>query len=153
MLADLARRFGQRVRTVTLTGDEGEDRERMTQAAPGPIDCVLDLLPPSAGTTPVRAAAMTVREFGRVVLMGGVGMLGGDDLGLPYPWIMRNNITIRGQWMYPPEANIRLIGLIRSGLLDVSTFDVTDFDLDKANEAVAHAAAHGGPFKVTVIQP
>ncbi len=97
MLADLARRFGQRVRPVTLTGDEGEDRERMTRAAPGPIDCVLDLPPPSAGTTPVRAAAMTVRECGRVVLMGGVGMLGGDDLGLPYPWIMRNNITIRGQ--------------------------------------------------------
>ena len=153
MLADLARRFGQRVRTVTLTGDEGEDRARMTRVAPGPIDCVLDLLPPSAGTTPVRAAAMTVREFGRVVLMGGVGMLGGDDLGLPYPWIMRNNITIRGQWMYPPEANIRLIGLIRSGLLDLRTFDITDFALDKATEAVAHAAAHSGPFKVTVIQP
>jgi alcohol dehydrogenase len=153
MLTDLARRFGQRVRTVTLTGDEGEDRARMTRVAPGPIDCVLDVLPPSAGPTPVRAAAMTVREFGRVVLMGGVGMLGGDDLWLPYPWIMRNNITIRGQWMYPPEANIRLIALIRSGLLDLSNFDVTDFDLDKANEAVAHAAAHGGPFKVTVIQP
>jgi len=153
MLADLARRFGRRLRPVTLSGDEREDRERMRRAAPGPIDCVLDLLPPSAGTTPVRAAAMTVREFGRVVLMGGVGMLGGDDLGLPYPWIMRNNITIRGQWMYPPEANIRLIGLIRSGLLDLRNFDITDFDLDKANEAVAHAAAHGGPFKVTVIQP
>jgi len=153
MLEDLARRFGQRLRTVTLTGDEGEDCERMKQAAPGPIDCVLDLLPPSAGTTPVRAAAKTVREFGRVVLMGGVGMLGGDDLGLPYPWIMRNSITIRGQWMYPREANIRLIGLVRSGLLDLSAFDVTDFALDDANDAVAHAAAHGGPFRLTVIRP
>ncbi len=153
MLADLARRFGRRLQPVTLSGDEREDRERMRRAAPGPIDCVLDLLPPSAGTTPVRAAAMTVREFGRVVLMGGVGMLGGDDLGLPYPWIMRNSITIRGQWMYPPEATIRLVSLIRSGLLDVSNFEVTDFALDDANDAVAHAAAHGGPFKVTVIQP
>jgi alcohol dehydrogenase len=57
----------------------------MQQAAPGPIDCVLDLLPLFAGTKPVRAAAMTVRQFGRVVLMGGVGMLEGDDLALPYP--------------------------------------------------------------------
>jgi len=153
MLEDLARRFGQRLRTVTLTGDEGEDRERMKRAAPGPIDCVLDLLPPSASTTPVRAAAMTVREFGRVVLMGGVGMLGGDDLGLPYPWIMRNGITIRGQWMYPREANTRLIGLVRSGLLDVSAFDVTAFALDDAHAAVAHAAANGGPFRLTVIRP
>ncbi len=153
VLNDLARRFGPRLRTVRLTGDETEDRERMKQAAPGPIDCVLDLLPPSAGTTPVRAAAMAVRQFGRVVLMGGVGMLGGDDLALPYPWIMRNCITIRGQWMYPPEANIRLIGLVRSGLLDLSSFAVTEFDLDDANEAVAHAAASSGPFRMTVIRP
>ena len=153
VLEDLARRFGTRLRTVSLTGSEEEDRERMKQAAPGPIDCVLDLLPPSAGTRPVRAAAMTVREFGRVVLMGGVGMLGGDDLELPYPWIMRNSITIRGQWMYPPQATIGLIRLIRSGLLALDNFEITDFDLDHANEAVAHAAAHSGLFKVTVIRP
>ena len=153
MLEDLARRFGPRLRTVTLTGDEAEDRKRMQQAAPGPIDCVLDLLPPSAGTKPVRAATMTVRQFGRVVLMGGVGMLGGDDLALPYPWIMRNCITIIGQWMCPLEANNRLIGLARSGLLDLNHWKVTDFDLDDVNEAVADAAANGGPFKVTVIRP
>jgi alcohol dehydrogenase len=153
MLADLSRRFGPRVRAVTLTGDEVEDRERMRRAAPGPLDCVLDLLPPSAGVTPVRAAAMTVRQSGRVVLMGGVGMLGGDDLALPYPWIMRNNITIRGQWMCPREANVGIIRLVRSGLLDLSHFEVTEFSLDDANAAVAHAAAHGGPFKLTVLRP
>ncbi len=153
VLKDLECRFGRRLRPVKLTGDEETDRERMKQAAPGPIDCVLDILPPAAGTTPVRAAAMTVREFGRVVLMGGVGMLGGDDLGLPYPWIMRNSITLRGQWMYPPEATIRLFGLIRSGLLDLSNFEVREFSLDDVNEAVVHAASNSGPFKLTVIKP
>ena len=146
MLKDLERRFGGRVRTVKLAGDEEADQERIRHAAPGPIDCVLDLLPPSAGTKPVRAAAMTVREFGRVVLMGGVGMLGGDDLAIPYPWIMRNSITIRGQWMYPREANVRLTALVRSGLLDLSQFEVTEFALPDANKAVAHAAAYGGPL-------
>ncbi len=96
---------------------------------------------------------MAVRPYGRVVLMGGVGMLGGDGLDLPYPWIMRNGITIRGQWMYPPEANVRLVGLIRSGLLSLDNFDVAAFDLEDANAAVAHAAANGGPFKLTVIRP
>lgn len=153
MLDDLARRFGPRVRTVPLTGDAAADGERMRRAAPGPIDCVLDLLPPSAGTTPVRAAAMTVREFGRVVLMGGVGMLGGDDLALPYPWIMRNSVTVRGQWMCPRDAVPRLIALARSGLLRLEEFAVTAFALDDANAAVAHAAANGGPFRVTVIRP
>ena len=66
---------------------------------------------------------------------------------------MRNNITIRGQWMYPREANVRLIGLVRSGLLDLSHFEVTEFALDDANKAVASAAANRGPFKLTVIRP
>jgi alcohol dehydrogenase len=153
MLEELKRRFGPRVRTVTLTGDEEEDRERMRGAAPSPIDCVLDLLPPSAGAKSVRAAAMTVREHGRVVLMGGVGAQGGDDLAISYPWIMRNNITVRGQWMYPRDANVRLTALVRSGLLDLSQFEVTEFALPDANEAVAYAALHGGPFKLTVIRP
>lgn len=125
----------------------------MTAAAPAPIDLVLDLLPPSAGTLPVRAAAMTVREHGRVVLMGGVGMLGGDDLALPYPWIMRNSITIRGQWMYPPQAVGRLIAVARAGLLDLNQFTVTEFDLDRANDAVTHAAQTNAPFHLTVLRP
>ena len=153
VLEDLARRFGSRLRGVKLSGNEDDDRERMRSSAPGLIDCVLDILPPRAGTTPVRAAVMTVRPYGRVVLMGGVGMLGGPGLELPYPWIMRNCITIHGQWMYPPSATIRLVSLIRSGLLDLGNFDITAFDLDDANKAVAHAAANGGPFKLTVIQP
>ena len=152
-LNDLAQRFGQRLRPVKLSGSEQEDRERMKQAAPRPIDCVLDILPPSVNTSTVRAAAMTVRSYGRVVLMGGVGMLGGAGLELPYPWIMRNCITIHGVWMYPPDAAIRLVRLIRSGLLRLNNFDVATFDLDKANEAVVHAAAENGPFKMTVICP
>jgi threonine dehydrogenase-like Zn-dependent dehydrogenase len=153
VLQDLVRRFGLRLRPVKLSGDEADDRARMQAAAPGTIDCVLDILPPHAGTIPVRAAAMSVRPYGRVVLMGGVGMLGGPGLDLPYPWIMRNCITIHGVWMYPPKAVVGMVGLIRSGLLELGNFEVTTFDLDHANEAVGHAAANGGPFKLTVIRP
>jgi len=153
VLADLVRRFGPRVRAVKLSGDENDDRERMKQAAGGPIDCVLDILPPSVSTTVARTAIMAVRPYGRVVLMGGVGMLGGPGLELPYPWIMRNCITIHGVWMCPPDAAVRLVGLIRSGLLSLDQFEATCFDLDHANDAVAHAAAHAGPFKMTVIRP
>ncbi|HIH2748402.1 zinc-binding dehydrogenase [Burkholderia aenigmatica] len=151
VLADLARRFGERVRIVELTGDEATDRTSMQQAAPGPIDCVIDLMPPSVPATTVRAAVMAVRPYGRVVLMGGVGMLGGAGLELPYPWIMRNDITLRGKWMYPTEAVTLMAGLVRGGLLDLGHFDVTRFTLDDANDAVAHAAANGGPFRMTVI--
>jgi alcohol dehydrogenase len=153
VLADLTRRFGDRVRTVSLTGNEDTDRERMKQASPVPIDCVIDIMPPSVSTSVVRAALMAVRPYGRVVLMGGVGMLGGAGLDLPYPWIMRNCISIHGAWMYPPDAPSRLVGLIRSGLLRLDHFAATSFDLDQANEAVVHAAENAGPFKLTVIRP
>ncbi|MFC3068773.1 alcohol dehydrogenase catalytic domain-containing protein [Phenylobacterium soli] len=153
VLQDLERRFGARVRTVALTGDPAEDTRRMQAAAPGPIDAVLDLLPPEAPASAVRAAAMAVREYGRVVLMGGVGMLGGEDFALPYPWLMRNNVTVKGQWMYPPAANVSLINLVRSGVLDLAMIETTAFPLDRANEAVAHAAATGGRFRRTVICP
>lgn len=105
VLADLRRRFGERVRPVALTEDADADTQSMQAAAPAPIDVVLDLLPPAAGTAPVRAAAMTVREYGRVVLMGGVGMLGGDDLALPYPWLMRNSVTVRGSRSSGPDCS------------------------------------------------
>ena len=153
MLGELVRRFGNRVRPVKLSGDEVADRQTIIQAAPGPIDCVLDLLPPSASTIAVRAAMMTVRPYGRVILMGGVGMLGGASLDIPYPWLMRNLITIRGQWMYSPSAVSGLASLIHAGLLDLKQFTITDFPLKDANEAVVYASKNARPFHLTVIQP
>ncbi|WP_030669844.1 zinc-binding alcohol dehydrogenase family protein [Streptomyces rimosus] len=149
----LADRFGRRVRPVELTGDEDTDRTAMSAAAEGPVDMVIDLLPPAAPSSVTRAAAMTVREYGRVVLMGGVGMLGGADLALPYPWIMRNSVTVRGQWMYPRSASVGMIRLLASRALDLGPERVRAFPLDAVNDAVAYAAAHGGPFDRTVLTP
>ncbi|MFD7815773.1 alcohol dehydrogenase catalytic domain-containing protein [Streptomyces sp. NPDC059785] len=153
VLDSLASRFGPRLRPVPLTGDEATDRAAMSAAAGGPIDMVIDLLPPSAPSSATRTAAMTVREYGRIVLMGGVGMLGGTDLHLPYPWIMRNSITVRGQWMYPRTTNTHLIRLLANGTLDLTHERVRSFDLDAVNDAIAHAAAHPGPFERTTLTP
>ncbi len=153
VLDDLRRRFGARLIPVQLTGDAATDTASMQRAAPAPIDAVQDFLPPSVGAGVARAAIMTLRQGGRAVLMGGVGMLGGDDLALPYPWIMRNLITIRGQWMYDAAAIPGMVGLIRAGLLDLRHWAVTEFALDQANDAVAHAAEHAGPFKLTALMP
>ena len=153
VLGELARRFGARVATATLRGDEKTDGDAIRAAAGAPIDVVLDILPPSVSASVTRTAAMTVHEFGRIALMGGVGMLGGEDLALPYPWLMRNGITVRGQWMYPPVANLSLVNMIRAGLIDLDQWRITSFGLDQANEAVAHAGKEGGAFKATVIHP
>jgi len=153
VLQDLSKRFGSRIETVTLSGMAERDISAMKSAAGGSVDAVLDLLPPSAQASVARNAILSVRPYGRAVLMGGVGMLGGDDLALPYPWIMRNLITIKGQWMYEPEAVDTLVGLIRSGLLDLSHYAVTEFPLSEINHAITHAAENSGPFKLTVVRP
>ncbi|WLA87343.1 zinc-binding dehydrogenase [Bradyrhizobium elkanii] len=148
VLEDLRRRFGERLVPVRLSEDAST--AAMQAATQNPIDAVLDFLPPHVPATVARAAVMSVRPYGRVVLMGGVGMLGGEDLALPYPWIMRNNITIRGQWMYEAKSVTTLIGLIRVGLLDLEQFEVAEFGIDRINEAVSHAFRHAGPFRLTV---
>lgn len=153
VLSDLRRRFGERLVPVALTGDADADTAAMQAATGGPIDAVQDFLPPSAPASATRAAIMTLRQGGRAVLMGGVGMLGGEDLALPYAWIMRNLITVRGQWMYETSAMIGLVNLIRGGLIDLSHWTVEPFALDQANEAVRHAAANAGPFRLTVLTP
>ena len=152
-LEKLAQRHGARVRTVAMTGDEAVDRASMIAAAPGPIDCVFDILPPMAKAEQARAAIMAVRPYGRVILMGGINMQGGPGLELPYAWIMRNCITIHGVWMYPPHAPAALVKLIRSGLLPIGGREAAMFHLDQINEAVAHAAEHDGAFKRTEIWP
>jgi alcohol dehydrogenase len=91
----------------------------------------------------VRAAAMTVRPHGTVVLMGGIG----TDLHLPYRHLMRNCITIRGNGCtpatpHPGSSNLRLLLSLHDP--EISTFPLADAD---------HDAANGGPFKMTVITP
>ena len=92
---------------------------------------------------------MAVRPYGRVVLMGGVG----EDIAVPYSWLMRNCVTIHGQWMYARDSIARLIGLVRAGLLRLDHHEATCFGLDEVNEAVAHAAANAGPVNMTVLRP
>ena len=152
VLDDLKRRFGKRLVPVALTGNTARDTEAMKAAVASPIDAVLDFLPPSVEATVARAAIMALRPYGRAVLMGGVGMLGGEDLALPYPWIMRNNISIHGQWMYDTTAVTGLVRLVRAGLLDINQFAVTEFSLSDVNEAVTHAASNVGPFKLTTLK-
>ena len=151
-LADLAERFGPRVRPVRTSGEEAEDRRRIVEAAGGPIDMVLDFLPREASAARMRAAALAVRRGGRVILMGGLRGPEGH-LGLAYDWLMHNETTVRGVWMYPREAIPRMVRMIRSGLIDLGQFEVTEFALAEANAAVAHAASDAGPRQLTVLRP
>ena len=65
---------------------------------------------------------------------------------------MRNCVTIHGQWMYGRDAISRMIAMVRTGLVRLNDFETTIFRLDDVNDAVAHAAANTGPFRMTVLR-
>jgi alcohol dehydrogenase len=146
-LQALVDRLGPRIRRVVMTGEEEEDIEALRRAAGRAADLLLDMLNPIRTFTPVRTAIMAMRPGGTAVLMGGVQA----DIAIPYRYIMRNSITIRGQYMYPRQAPAQLVGLIRAGILSLDPFTVSCFPLEKANEAVQYAAEHGGAFRSTVL--
>lgn len=129
--------------------EEECDRRAILDAAAAPVDCMIDLLPPAATPAQVRAALLAVRPYGRVVFMGGVR----QDVAVPYDWLMRNCVTIHGQWMYRRDSITRLIALVRAGLLSLDHHEARCFGLDDVNDGIAHAAANAGPFKMTVLCP
>ena len=135
-----------------MSGVEADDRRLIGGLADGPVDMVLDFLPREASAAQVRAAALAVRLGGRVILMGGLRGAEGD-LGLNYNWLMHNETTVRGVWMYRKEAIPRMVRMVRSGLIDLAQYDLTEFALDEANAAVAHAAANAAPLSLTVLRP
>lgn len=151
-LEELLKLFGDRVRPVEMTGHEEADRDAIAGAAGQPIDVVLDILPPAATPAQVLAAVKAVRPGGRVSLMGGVGMAGNGELKLPYAWLMRNNITIRGQWLYPREAIARLIALARAGVLQLNHYQITEFKIADFASAIEHAKTYSSPFSTTMLR-
>jgi alcohol dehydrogenase len=55
--------------------------------------------------------------------------------------------------MYRKEAIPRMVQMVRSGLIDLAQYEITEFGLDDANDAVAYAATNAGPHQLTVIRP
>ncbi|WP_225032151.1 zinc-binding dehydrogenase [Paraburkholderia sp. XV] len=151
-LDELARQLGPRVSCARMTGDV-DDTQRIRELAEGEVDLVLDILPRGASASQVLAGAKALRRGGRLVLMGGVRKTGEDEPALPYAWLMHNEVTLRGQWMYPRVAIPQMVSMIRAGLVSLTKFNVTEFSLDDANEAIAFAADNAGPLSLVVIRP
>lgn len=148
VLDQLVEKLGSRVCPVVLTGDEEEDTKAIRDQADGQVDCVLDLLGLVTNFSPVRACIMSLRRGGTAVLMGGVEA----QVELPYKHIMRNDLTLRGQYMYPREAPLLMAGLIQAGLLNLDVFEVDEFPLAEVNQAVEFASTCGA-LRLTVLLP
>ena len=51
------------------------------------------------------------------------------------------------------DAVGHMVRLIRAGLIDLTQFDLAEFALEDANDAVMYAAANAGPLRLAVLRP
>lgn len=107
--------LSDKVETIQITGSVEEQVAAIKKAAGGNIDAFLDISPPEAQhSTHLKAGILSLRQAGRVSLMGGLL----EDVAFPHRFIMRRNITLVGRWMYSREEILAFLRLLTSGVLN-----------------------------------
>ena len=132
--------FSARVTPVALSGAEAP--------LPDGADLVVDLTAHMADPTSIVSCLKSLRSDGVAVLVGGQH----GDLPLPYGWLMRNRITLRGSFMFDRAMVDRTWGLVANGLLDLSPIRALAFGLTAMDNAVRTAASLGG-IEMAVLLP
>jgi alcohol dehydrogenase len=92
------------------------------------------------------AALRSLRPRGRLVLMGSMTA----PLSLSYLELMMNGWEILGQFMYPGDAYLRLLALVRAGLLDPAAITTRTYPLAELPAAMEAAAAAKGLECITI---
>lgn len=139
---------GSRVSTVALTGDVQADATALRSAAGGGAHMAFDMVGRARDPNATLAALHSLRRRGRLVLMGSMTV----DLPVPYTALMLNNWEIIGQFMYPASAYVRLLDLLRSGLLNIAPIRPRVFPLSALPQAM-EAAATADSLEYVVVRP
>jgi alcohol dehydrogenase len=147
-LDEVASVSGHRVIAVKLSGDIHADAASLRAAADGGADLAFDMVGQAGDANATLAALNSLRRGGRLVLMGSMT----TPLPLSYSDVMRNNWEVIGQFMYPATAYRLLLGLLRSGLLNISPIRPVIFSLSRLPEAM-EVAARASNLECVVVQP
>ncbi|RDH22083.1 NAD(P)-binding protein [Aspergillus niger ATCC 13496] len=146
----------QRLTTVQITGNEATDTQSFQTAVGHPegANVYLDLSPPTIKDSSLLVAGIrALGSFGRCVLMG--GHLG--NIQLPYGEIMFKGIRIQGRFMYDRPHVLRLIQMVRSGLLALGekggVTHSEEFGLDEIERALDAAEKLSGWGGQVVLKP
>ncbi|RWA04197.1 hypothetical protein EKO27_g10906 [Xylaria grammica] len=140
--------LGPRVETVRITGDVEADVASLKRF--GKIDAFFDISPPEAqNSTHFKSAILSLRNEARVCMMGGLL----NDLPIPHQFVMRNDITLKGKWMYSRADCQALLNMVTTGVLDVREIAqvVETFKLEEWKKALDAAAEQGGRLGKMVI--
>ncbi|AOK37808.1 quinone oxidoreductase family protein [Burkholderia cenocepacia] len=136
----LAKLGGPRVAPVVVNGDIATDVASIRAAAGGGADMAFDMVGGATDPNQTMAALRSLRRQGRLVLMGSMTV----PLPISYLELMMNSWELIGHFMYPRDAYRRLLGLVRSGQLDVTAIRPlvhSMTDLPKAMELAAGAGS------------
>jgi len=147
-LEGVRRAGGQRVVPVRLTGDVQTDAAALRVAAKGAAQMAFDMVGQAGDANATLAALNSLQRGGRLVLMGSMT----TPLPLSYGEIVRNGWEIIGQFMYPAGAYLRLIGLVKAGLLNISAIRPSCFTLSELPQAM-EAAAKASNLECVVVKP
>lgn len=139
-LDDVAKAAGNRVYPVTLTGDLEADAATLRRAAGGGAHFAFDMVGRAQDAEATLAGLKSLRRWGRLVLMGSMAV----PLPLTYGEVMRNNLEIIGHFMYPADIFLKLLALVRSGLLDLRAIQIQKFGLADLPAAMDAAEKAGG---------
>lgn len=108
---------------------------------PAGVDLVVDALGRVPGPEPTLAAIAALRGGGNAVLVGGVV----GDLPLRYGALLGREIGVMGSVWFDRAAMAVILSMIGSGQLDLSAVRAERFAIERANEAMAAAAAPDRP--------
>ncbi|RBQ70420.1 hypothetical protein FVER53590_12233 [Fusarium verticillioides] len=138
----------ERIRTVLNTGNVEDDVKELTKD--GPADAFFDISPGKAiNSTHFKSCIMSLRRGGRVSLMGAH-----HELKLPAMFIVINDITVKGKWMYTKDDMRNIIKLVEAGYLKLDAVQtVGNFPMEKFAEAFDKAAKISNPLSQVLISP
>ena len=135
--------YGSRLKTVRMTGDIEADTKAI-----GPVDCYLDASPPEAGkSSHITSCFNALKPRGQMCIWGSMQVLLEDSK------ILRQNITIRGKWMYERDAPRQLLKMVDAGLLKLDRCTTKSFDLEQWEEAFEHAKVNMRWGQLTALVP
>jgi alcohol dehydrogenase len=127
-------KLGNRVKPVVIKGESGKEVYGGIK-----VNQIQNWYPPKAPTGGLTHAISTLKPAGTLMLSGGAG----GNVSIPYMQTVAMNLTIKGNPMFAPSTVDKVCGLIESGLLDLSVFEVKSFKLDQIHDALDYAESSG----------
>ncbi len=129
MLQALVALAPKRIVSASLQkGDIANSTKTIRYAAGGqPADLYFDMLGRAQEPDSILACMQALRHRGTAIFMGGVRI----PVPLDYSLLMRNELTLRGNFMYPRHAIASLVRLAEAGLLDLQKVETRTFPLEQ----------------------